>query len=331
MITGMRSSLSGKVVVMTGASSGLGRAAALQFARRGARLVLAARNVRALRRVAAVCRRAGVQALVVETDVTDEKAVRRLAKKALKLTGRIDVWINNAGVAVFGLLDEVPFEHHRRVFETNVYGAMYGARAVLPVFRRQHAGVLINVSSILGKVSHPYVPSYVISKFALQGLSEALRTTLADEPDVHVCTLLPYAFDTPHFEHGANHVGLRAHAMAPMQTPRKVARALVSLAERPRRERHVPRYAALGLAFHAVLPQLADRLILHLTREWLFAHRPQARTRGNLYSPRPGHIRGHRPARTALPRMLLWGAADFLLSAGRDRRRGTSLRPHAVT
>ena len=327
----MRTSLHNKVVVITGASSGLGRAAALLFARKGATVVLGARNVSALRQVAAACRRRGGEAVVFQTDVTSEKSVRRLARKALGLTGRIDVWVNNAGVAAFGILDEVPFEHHQRVVETNVYGAMYGARAVMPVFRRQHAGVLINVSSILGKVSHPYVPSYVISKHAVQGLSETLRTTFADEPDIHICTLLPYAFNSPHFEHGANHLGLRAHAMAPMQTPRKVARALVSLAERPRRELHVPRYAALGLAFHSQLPALADRLILHLTREWLFGHRSESRTSGNLYSPRPGRVQGRRPARTTLPRMLLWGAADFLLSAGRERRRGTSLRPHAVT
>jgi NAD(P)-dependent dehydrogenase (short-subunit alcohol dehydrogenase family) len=322
----------GKVVVLTGASSGLGRAAAIEFAGKGARVVLAARGLAALEEVSALCRAAGGEALAVETDVTDEPAVRRLAARALELTGRIDVWINNAGVTAFAPLFEGPFEDHRRVIETNVYGPIFGARAVLPIFRRQGAGVLINVSSVLGKVGQPYVPSYVISKFALQGLSETLRKTLAEERDIHVCTLLPYAFDTPHFEHGANRVGLDARAMPPMQAPEAVARALVSLAERPRRELYVPRAARLGVAAHAVFPDLGDRLVLLLTREWHFGYRPQPDTSGNLYAPPPraGGVRGHRPQRTTLPHMVLWGVTRLVRSlvAGRRGKR-SSLRPHA--
>ncbi|HYC32436.1 MAG TPA: SDR family NAD(P)-dependent oxidoreductase [Gemmatimonadales bacterium] len=327
-----RNRLGGKVVVLTGASSGLGRAAAVEFARRGARVVLAARNVAELEQVAARCRRVGGAALAVETDVTDEAAVRRLAAKTLELAGRIDVWVNNAGVTAFAPLLEGPFEEHRAVIETNVYGSIFGARAVLPIFRRQRAGVLINVSSVLGKVGQPYVPSYVISKFAIQGLSETLRKALAEEPEIHVCTLLPYAIDTPHFEHGANRVGLDARAMAPMQTPEAVARALVSLAERPKRERYVPRAAALAVALHALLPSLGDRMVLLLTREWHFGHTPQPATSGNLFRPAPrGEVRGHRPQRASLPRMLLWVVGQLARSPRPRRRRRSDLRPHAAS
>jgi NAD(P)-dependent dehydrogenase (short-subunit alcohol dehydrogenase family) len=327
----MKIRLAEKLVVITGASSGIGRAAALEFARRGANLVLAARGVPALEEVAALCRRGGSQALVVETDVTDEEAVGRLAAKALGVTGRIDVWVNNAGVTVFAPLDEGPFEPHRRVIETNVYGAMFGARAALPIFRRQQSGVLINVSSVLGKVGQPYVPSYVISKFALQGLAETLRTTVADERDIHICTLLPYAVDTPHFEHGANRVGLDARAMPPMQAPEEVARALVSLAEHPRRELYAPRSARFGVALHGVFPRLADRILLHVTREWHFGHQSQPTTSGNLYSPEEvsAEIRGHRPARTTFPRLLLWGAGHLVRGLWHKRSRRSSLRPHS--
>jgi NAD(P)-dependent dehydrogenase (short-subunit alcohol dehydrogenase family) len=327
----MRIRLTGKVVVITGASSGIGRAAAIVFARRGANLVLAARGVPALEQVATLCHRAGSQALVVQTDVTDEEAVLRLAKKSLEITGRVDVWVNNAGVTVFAPLEDGPFEPHRRVIETNLYGAIFGARAILPIFKRQRAGVLINVSSVLGKVGQPYVPSYVISKFALQGLAETLRTTVADDRHIYICTLLPYAADTPHFEHGANRVGLDARAMPPMQTPEGVARALVSLAEHPRRELYVPRSARLGVALHGLFPELGDRILLHVTREWHFGYQSQPATAGNLYSPADDsqQVRGHRPARTTLPRLLLWGAGHLVRGLWRKRMRRSSLRPHS--
>ena len=319
---------------MTGASSGLGRAAALDFARQGCNVVLAARRQQELEDVARMCREAGGESLVVRTDVTEEAAVQHLAAEALRLTGSIDVWVNNAGVTAFGMLEDVPSDEHRRVIETNVFGAMYGARAVLPIFKRQRAGILINVSSILGKVGQPYVPSYVVSKFAVRGLSETLRTAVADDPDIHVCTLLPYAFNSFHFESGANHVGLDAHAMAPEQAVEKVARALVSLAERPRRELHVPRYAALGLAMHAVMPETVETTILALVREWHFGYRPIGAMAGNLFAPPPDRAgeKGHRPARASLGKMIAWVAGRYAKRALTPRpltSRPAAMHPHA--
>jgi short-subunit dehydrogenase len=323
-----------QLVVITGASSGIGRAAAMELARRGCVLVLAARRVAALEVTAEQCRRLGAEVLVVETDVTDEAAVTRLAERALSLRGRIDIWVNNAGVTAFGMLDEVPMEDHRRVIEVNVYGAMHGARAVLPIFRRQRAGVLINVGSILSKVGQPYVPSYVISKFAVRGLTETLRAAYADEPNIHICSLLPYAVDTPHFQEGANHVGLDAHSMAPMQSPETVARALAALAERPRRELHVPRVAALGLVLHDLLPATVERMILHIVREWHFGFQPQPETHGNLFAPTTsqGEVHGRRPARIRFGGLLWWTAGHFLRLAAEQltgRRAGRrDLTPH---
>ena len=212
-----------------------------------------------------------------------------------------------------------------------MYGAMFGARAVLPIFRRQRAGILINVSSVLGKVGQPYVPSYVISKFALQGLAETLRTTVADDRDIHICTLLPYAVDSRHFEHGADRVGLDARAMPPMQEPGEIAQALVSLAERPRRELYVPRGARAAVALKKMFPTIGDRIVLHVTREWHFGHEPQPVTAGTLYSPpqNQGHVRGHRPARTTFPRLLLWGAGHLVRGVLNKRSRRSSLRPHS--
>lgn len=322
--------LEGKVVVVTGASSGLGRAAAIELARNGCRLVLAARREHALEETARLCREAGAQAaLVVRTDVTIEDDVKSLAERALAVFGRIDVWVNNAGVTAFAVLEEGSFDIHRRVVETNVFGAMYGARAVMPIFKRQGAGVLINVGSTLAKVAQPYVPSYIVSKFAIRGLTEALRTELADHPNIHACTLLPYAFDSPHFEAGANRIGLDAHPMPPQQSPEKVARALVALAASPRRELHVPGYAKLGVIWHALMPATVERLTLHLVREWHFGFALENETSGNLFQSRDDAqgIHGKRAARTSLPGLIAWTVRHF----AKGPMRKAALRPHATT
>jgi NAD(P)-dependent dehydrogenase (short-subunit alcohol dehydrogenase family) len=306
--------LAGKVVVITGASSGLGRETAREFAKHGCILFLAARRADALEETARLCVAAGGSPEVVVTDVTREDDVNALARAALARTGSIDVWVNNAGVTLFGPLEGAPFEEHRRVIETNVFGPMYAARAVVPVFRRQKHGVMINVGSILSKVGQPFVPSYVISKFALRGLSEALRCELADEPDVHVCSIFPYAVNTPHFQSGANHTGREPHAMPPDQPPGKVARAIVELSRRPRREVHVPRIAVVGLALHAVWPRTVERLLLHALREWHFSPDRQLPTDGNLYraAEEPGSVHGVRPPRLSTLGLFAWVLREVL-------------------
>ncbi|HYO98236.1 MAG TPA: SDR family NAD(P)-dependent oxidoreductase [Polyangiaceae bacterium] len=306
--------LRSQVVVITGASSGLGREAAVQFARRGCQLVLAARREQALQETQRLCEQAGGGARCYVMDVTREQEVQDLAAYALEQFGRIDVWVNNAGVTFFGLLDETPFDEHRRVIETNLFGAMFGARAVIPVFRRQRRGVLINVGSILSKIGQAFVPSYVVSKFGVRGLSEALRVELADYPEVHVCTLFPYAVDTQHFQAGANQVGRQALPMQPVQSPERVASALVSLAERPRRERHVPRYAVLGLLWHALTPRTVEQLLLAALRRWHFAEQLERPTVGSLYAPREqrGSVHGSRRPRVSVARFALWASRQLI-------------------
>ena len=269
--------------------------------------MLAARRAEALEETARSCLGAG-ETVVVVTDVTVEEEVKLLANRAIERYGRIDVWINNAGVSSFGLLENTPFEPHRRVFETNVYGAIFGARAVLPVFRRQRTGVLINVGSILSKVGQPFVPSYVISKFALRGLSEALRSELAEYPAIHVCTLLPYAMNTQHFESAPNFVGRAAHALPPATTPVAAARAMVALVHRPRRERHVPRITLLGLALHQLFPRIVERAIHRIVSNWHFGDVVLRDSKGNLWKPasEPAQIAGKRPPRISFARLILW-------------------------
>ncbi len=309
--------------MVTGASSGLGRETAVQFAREGCVVILAARRGEALEETARLCRDAGGEAHCVVTDVTSEADVERLARAAVELGGRVDVWVNNAGVTLFAALDQAPFEEHRRVIETNLFGPMLCARAVVPIFRRQRRGVLINVGSVLSRVGQPFVPSYVISKFGLRGLTETLRTDLADLPDVHVCSVLPYAMDTPHFEAGANFVGREARPMPPTQSPEKVAAAIVDLAARPTHERCVPGYIRGGILLHTLAPRPVERLILAVLREWHFGEATEATKGGNLFAPadeRPD-VHGRAP-KGGTPALALWFVRHFL---------GLGPRPEAPT
>lgn len=230
----MRSHLSpSPVVVITGASSGIGRATALAFAQQRARLVLAARGAETLERVAAQCARLGAQAIAVPTDVTDAKAVRALAAAALRRFGGIDVWVNNVGVGAVGRFEATPMEAHRRVVEANLLGHMHGAHAVLPHFRSQRSGVLINMISLGGWVATPYAGAYTASKFGLRGWSAALRAELSDLPGVHVCDVCPTFADTPGLRHGANYTGRKLKPPQPLVDPDAVAAAVVRLARRP--------------------------------------------------------------------------------------------------
>ncbi len=163
------------VVVVTGASSWVGRATALAFARRGAAVALVARRREPLEALASDCRGAGGQAFVASVDVRDEEAVAGLARDVIAEFGRIDVWVNNAAVIAYGRLEELPGDVWRGVIETNVFGTYHGLRAVLPWFREQGGGTIINVSSILAKAEAPYQSAYVASKFAIRALAATVR------------------------------------------------------------------------------------------------------------------------------------------------------------
>jgi short-subunit dehydrogenase len=280
--------ISESVVVITGASSGIGRATAHEFAKEGASLVLAVRSGEALEDVAAECRGTGAQVELVAVDVTDEDAVFRLTERAVERFGRVDVWVNNAAVTALGKFEDTPSEVFRRVIEVNLFGYINGARAVLPVFRDQQGGVLINVASVAGKVGEPYASAYVASKFGIVGFSEALRQELRDERGVYVCSILPPAVDTPLFQHAANYMGREVRALPPVIRAEDVALAIVDCAEHPRREVAVRGPAKRMTAMRSVAPRFAERRIAEKVEREHFGSSPAPESTGNLFEPDPG-------------------------------------------
>jgi short-subunit dehydrogenase len=298
-------------VVLTGASSGIGRATALAFAAKGASLVLASRHREHLQEVAQACKAKGGTATVVSTDVTDAKAVLSLAESAIACLGHVDLWINNVGVGAVGLFDETPMEAHRRVIEANLLGHMHGAYAILPHFRSRSSGTLVNMISLGGWVPAPYATAYTASKFGLRGFSEALRAELSGQPHIHVCEVYPTFVDTPGMSHGANYSGTQVRPPPPVVDPRTVANALVSLATRPRPSTYIGAPARPGILAHALAPNLVVRSMKWLTEKSMQRARPAARTEGNLFMPSLGTAidGGFRSTPALNPAAVAFGAA----------------------
>ncbi len=283
--------MAGRTVVITGASSGFGRGTAVAMAARGANVVLAARRASVLEEVAAEARAAGGRALVVPTDVADPAQMARLAEAAEREFGRIDVWINDAGVGALGRFDETPGADHARIVDVNLKGVIYGSHEALRRFRRQGGGTLINLGSVVSRVPQPYYASYVATKHAILGLDEALNAELRAAGEgraIRVVTVMPWAVNTPWFDNAANYSGRLPAKVLPDQ-PALVVNAIVHAALRPR-DRVAPGIKAKGaLLSHRISPGLTNRAagaVFHRAQSTA-PRDPKAPTSGSLYAPSP--------------------------------------------
>ena len=272
-------------VVVTGASSGIGRATALALARKGANLALAARRAELLQELAAECNALGGRALAIPTDVTEADAVQRLATTAEVELGGIDVWINNAGTGVFGAFQDADLALHRRTIEVNLLGTMNGAYAALKVFLRRRRGILINNISLGGWAPTPFAAAYTASKFGLRGFSASLRQELAEQPDIHVCSVFPAMVDTPGFVHGANMSGHNLDPGPLLYRPEDVAETFLQLIKSPRDEVAVGWPARLGQISYAMAPRPTEHIMGAAFRFLLSRAKPAPRSEGTMLAP----------------------------------------------
>ena len=298
-----------QVIVITGASSGIGLATAQEAARRGARVVLASRDEVDIKKAADQIVAEGGQATPVVVDVGDQKSVAELAEQAIVAYDRIDSWVNNAGVSIYGRIDEVPLDDAHRLFETNYWGVVHGSLAALPHLKL-HGGALINVGSELSETAIPLQGHYAASKHAVKGFTDTLRMELQHEgAPVSVTLIQPAAIDTPYPEHAMNYLGVEPKHVPPVYAPEIVADAILACAESPHRNLRVGGAAKMFTMIEKVAPTLGDKM---KERTAFDGQKTDEAPRDDdtLYHPRPGdgRVRGNYPGRV-MKRSLYTAAA----------------------
>jgi short-subunit dehydrogenase len=279
--------LVGRTYMVTGASSGFGRGVALKLASHGSNVVLAARRTDVLKQVAAEVRAAGGTPLVITTDVSQRDEIDRLARAAVERFGRIDVWINNAGVGAIGRFEDVPLRDYDRVIDVNLKGVVYGSHTAMRQFRQQGYGTIVNISSVEGEVPLAYQAMYAASKHAVNGLGAALNQELRLNKlgNIKVVTIMPWAADTPFFEHVANYSG-GTPRMILLDDPQPVVDTIVWASIHPTKEVAVGWKALGAVTAHRLFPDLTEHIAGDISHKVQIETAPPAPpTSGSLHRP----------------------------------------------
>jgi NAD(P)-dependent dehydrogenase (short-subunit alcohol dehydrogenase family) len=280
--------LNEQVMVITGATSGIGLATAKRAAEGGARVVLCSRNEPELKETVAQIQQRGGTARAVVADVSSPEDVERLAASAIEEFGSLDTWVNNAGVSFYGRLTEVALEDMRQLFEVNFWGMVYGARAALPRLRGS-GGALINIGSIVSDRAIPLQGAYSASKHAVKGFTDALRVELEEEgAPISVTLIKPSSIDTPYFQHAKNYMEVEPKPPAPVYAPEVVANAILRAAEHPIRDITIGGGGRVLTALGTALPRLTD---FYMERTMFSSQRsdmPSPGNPGNLYQSSGG-------------------------------------------
>lgn len=289
-----------QVIVITGASSGIGRATAIMAASRGATVVVAARGEAALNALADEIATSGGRAIVISCDVSDPASIRHLADTVISRCGRIDTWINNAGVAIATRLEDLPLDDARRLFDVNFWGVVNGSLAALPHLDKQ-GGALINLGSFTSDVAAPYMGMYSASKQAIKGYTDALRIEVGmDRRPVSITLIKPAPIATPVLQHQRNLLDRQATMPPPFYRPEDVARTILYAAEHPVRDLFVGGAARIGSIFGQILPSIADAGAVSFAQRIFKTAQPPTRRPDNLYEPSMpaathGDTHGHHP------------------------------------
>jgi len=293
--------ISDQAIVITGASSGIGLVTARLAAKRGARVVLNARNEEALRQVTDEINAQGGEAIYVVGDVGRYEDVKRIADEAIRRFGGFDTWVNNAGVSIYGPILEQSLADQRQLFETNYWGVVHGSMVACQHLK-QRGGALINVGSVLSDIAIPIQGTYCASKHAIKGYTDALRLELEEEgAPISVTLIKPSAIDTPYTRHAKNLMSVEPQNPPPVYAPDLVAEAILHCAEHPERDLYVGGGGkALAAAGHYA-PRLTDKMIEATMFDMQKSDRqkPPARP-DSLYAPiDDGEERGGYPGHVA--------------------------------
>ncbi|HZX76598.1 SDR family oxidoreductase [Lysobacter sp.] len=282
-----------QVMVITGASSGIGLATTLAAAERGASVVAVARSEQTLRDVVDTISSAGGRAMMAVADVSDRRAMENVARVVASDFGRIDTWVNNAGVAIYGRLEEVDEEDSRRLFDVNFWGVVNGSLAALPHLRAS-GGALINVGSEVSEGVIPLQGMYSASKHAVKGFTDALRLEVEQVDEAPVCITLiqPTAVDTPYPEHARNYMDREPKLPTPMIDPAQVAHAILKAATEGGRDVKVGAMASFNTTMSRLVPGLADRFAA-MQADRQQRDEPPLNPQGTLYRPsETGRVHG---------------------------------------
>lgn len=252
-----------QIIVITGASSGIGLATAKRAARSGARLVLASRNGEVLEQVCDEVAELGGTAVYAVADVGDEEQVQQIADVAMREFGGFDTWVNNAGVVVFSELMDLPNADHERLFKTNYWGMVYGSQVAVRHFRdRPDGGTLINVASINAEMPVPILGAYSATKSAVRAFTDVLRMELEHEgAPVRITLVKPSGISTPISQHGRTHMGERGKVMPPLYDAELVAKTILTAAQRPVRAVTVGETGKASTLAWNIAPSIMDRVI----------------------------------------------------------------------
>ena len=273
-----------QAIVITGASSGIGLVTAKKAARAGAGVVLAARNEHDLRDAVAEIRRFGGRAIHVVADVSNPQEVESIAAAAVGAFGRIDTWVNNAAVAVYGRLMELSLEEMRQQFDINYWGVVHGSRVAVP-YLRVDGGALINVGSAVSDRAIPLQGNYSAAKHAIKGFTDALRMELEDDgAPISVTLIKPSSIDTPFFDKARSHMGVEPQPVPPVYAPDLVADAILAAAQRPVRDLIVGGSGRL-LSMSSLAPRAADRYMERSLFDSQKTDKPVFGRADNLFGP----------------------------------------------